>query len=101
MCINYSNDRKKHICTRCLSHFNYKRTFQDHLANCPNEVRIGNLIDHLQVTGGFWKEQRRRRLECFVRHSEKIKKELKQMELDDRNQSEQSDEYDDFEIDFK
>ena len=64
-------------------------------------MRIGNLIDHLRITGGFWKEQRRRRLECFVRHSEKIKKELEQMELADTDQNVQSDEDDDFEIDFK
>jgi hypothetical protein len=63
-------------------------------------VKIGNLIDHLQVTGGFWKEQRRRRLECFVRHSEKLKKELEQMELEDTDQSEQADEDDEEFIDF-
>jgi hypothetical protein len=92
--IFYSNDRKKHICTRCLSLFNYKRTIQDHLPRCPNEVRIGNLIDQLQVTGGFWKEQRRRRLDCFVRHSEKLKKELEQMDLEDTDQSKKADEHD-------
>ena len=100
--IFYSNDRKKHICTRCLSHFNYKRTIQDHLARCPNEVRIGNLIDNLQITGGYWKEQRRRRLECFARHYVKVKKELEQQEAEDTYQGEQSEEVEDeFDIDFE
>ena len=99
--ILYSNYRKKHICTRCLSHFNYKRTIQDHLAHCPNEVRIGNLIDHLKISGGYWKEQRRRRLESLVRHSEKIKKELENMEAEDTDTSEQTEaDEDEFNIDF-
>ena len=63
---------------------------QDHLPRCPNEVRIGNLIDHLQISGGYWTEQRHRRLEGFVRHSDKVKKELEQMETEDTDHSEKS-----------
>ena len=36
------------------------------------------MIDNLQVSGGYWKEQRRRHLECLIRHSSKIKKELEE-----------------------
>ena len=64
-------------------------------------MRIGNLIDHLKISGGYWKEQRRRRLESFVRHSEKIKKELEQMEAEDTDTkwTSEADE-DEFNIDF-
>ena len=93
---------ERNICTRCLCHFNYKRTIQDHLPRCLNEVRIGNLIDQLKISGGYWKEQRRRRIECFLRHSAKQKKELDQMEADETHQSEQSGEDEDaFNIDFE
>jgi hypothetical protein len=63
-------------------------------------VRIGNLIDNLKITGGFWKEQRRRRLECLIRHSVKVKKKLEQMEAEDTDRSEQSDNEDEHHIDF-
>ena len=75
-----STDNKKYICTRCLSYFNYERTIRNHLPLCPNKVTSGNAIDQLRQSGGYWKEQRRRRLEGFLRHSVKIKDELKQME---------------------
>ena len=59
-------------------------------------MRIGNLVDNLQITGGYWKEQRRRRLECFVRHSVKLQKELDLMEAEEMDQSEQSIEEEDY-----
>lgn len=43
-------------------------------------MKCGNAIDQLRQSGGFWKEQLRRRLEGLVRHSKKIKHELKEME---------------------
>ena len=76
---DYSNDRKKYICTRCLSNFNFERTIRDHIPRCPNEVKKGNLIDQLRTTGGFWKEQRRRHLERSLRHSRILKQELEKM----------------------
>ena len=46
-------------------------------------------------------EQRRRRLESLVRHSDKIKKELEQMEAEDTDTSEQTEaDEDEFNIDF-
>ena len=52
----------------------------DHMPRCPNEVKIGNMVDQLRITGRYWKEQRRRHLQCVVRHSAKLKKELDDME---------------------
>jgi hypothetical protein len=63
-------------------------------------VRIGNLIDNLQITGGYWKEQRHRRLESFARHYVKVKKELEQQEADETYQGEQSEDEDRYDIDF-
>ena len=63
-------------------------------------MRIWNLIDQLIIIGGFWKEQRQRRLECLIRHSVKVKTELEQMEQDDTDLSEQSKNEDKFLIDF-
>ena len=40
----------------------------------------GNLIDQLRVSGGYWKEQRRRYLKQIFRHSIRTKKELEDME---------------------
>ena len=69
-----------------MAYFNYERTIQDHIPRCSNEVQIGNMIDHPRITGGYWKEQRRRRLECFLHHSTKIKKELDEMEKADKQE---------------
>ena len=76
----YSTANKKYICTRCLSYFNYERTIRNHLPCCPNKVKSGNAIDQLRQSGGYWKEQRRRRLEWLLRHSVKIKDELEEIE---------------------
>jgi hypothetical protein len=43
-------------------------------------VKIGNAIDQLRYSGGFWKEQRRRYLEKLLRRSSNLKKEWEQME---------------------
>ena len=97
MCL-YSTDNKKYICTRCLDYFNYERTLQDHLPCCPNVVKSGNLIDQLRISGGYWKEQRRRSLESFVRQHERIKQELEEMEqaeLEENAQPEQDNENND------
>jgi bifunctional DNA-binding transcriptional regulator/antitoxin component of YhaV-PrlF toxin-antitoxin module len=40
----------------------------------------GNLIDKLRVSGGYWKEQRRRYLKQIFLHSLRTKKELEEME---------------------
>ena len=56
------------------------------------------MIDHLRITGGYWKQQRRRRLECFLRHSTKIKQELDEMvkaDTEEKGQLEQDDENED------
>lgn len=38
------------------------------------------MVDHLRITGGNWKEQRRRHLQSAIRQSIKIKQELEKME---------------------
>ena len=49
------------------------------MPRCPNEVKIGNIVDQLRITGGFWKEQRRRHLHCVLLHSTKLKQEIEHM----------------------
>ena len=71
-----SNECKKHICTWCLDYFINERTIHDHMSRCPNEVKIGNMVDELRITGGYWIEQRRRHLQRILRHSIKPQKEL-------------------------
>ena len=41
------------------------------------------MIDQLRISGGFWKEQRRRRLKLLIRYSTKIKKELDEFKKSD------------------
>jgi hypothetical protein len=43
-------------------------------------VKIGNAIDQLRYSGGFWKEQRHRYLEKLLRCSSTIKKEWEKLE---------------------
>ena len=97
MCFS-STDRKKYICTRCLDNFNYEQPIHDHLPRCPNVVKTGNLVGQLRISGGYWKEQRRRRLESFIRQHDRIKQELDEMEkadLEENAQLEQDDENND------
>ena len=41
------------------------------------------MVDQLRISGGFWNEQRRRRLKLLLCHFTKIKKELDEMEKSD------------------
>ena len=53
------------------------------MPRCSNEVQIGNMVDQLRISGGFCKEQRRRHIECLLRHSAKLKRELDEMKKPD------------------
>ena len=50
------------------------------MKRCPNVVKPGNLVDQLRISGGYWKELRRRCLEHFVRQHDRMKKDLEEME---------------------
>ena len=55
--ISFSNNSKKHFCTKCLKHFKEQKTFQQHRWYCIKAVDPKNLIDQLRVTGGFSKHR--------------------------------------------
>ena len=77
----YSDDKKIHICTRCLLHFNYEQYLIQHKAWCSNKVQAGNLIDSLRITGGYSKEIKKRHYLKNIKHFKKIEMELQEMEL--------------------
>ena len=58
MTISFSNNSKKHSCTRCLKHFKEQMTLQQHRWYCKMKVEPENLIDQLRVSGGFSKHIR-------------------------------------------
>ena len=62
------------------------------MPRCPNEGKLGNNFNQLRITGGFWKEQRRRSLQSALRQSIKIKKELEEMEKNVLEKNEQIEE---------
>jgi hypothetical protein len=55
------------------------------LDKCPNKVKEGNLIDSLKITGGFYKEIRRRYLSKQVTYLKKLEAELSESDKTDNN----------------
>ena len=53
---------------------------RNHVPYCPNEIKSGNAIDQLKESGGFSKQQKRRRLESLLRRVNKVKQELTEIE---------------------
>ena len=80
MTISFSNNSKKHFCTRCLKHFTEQKTLQQHRLYCKNEVDPENLIDQLRVTGGYSKHIRNSTIERTRRY-------LKRLDADEKSKS--------------
>ena len=76
MYTNCSTNNKTYFCTRCLTHFNYERYLKQHFDKCPNMVKEGNLIDSLKITGGYYKEIRRRFITKQLSYKKKFEAEL-------------------------
>ena len=53
MTISFSNNLKKHFSTRFLKYFKEQKTLQQHRWYCKKEFDPENLIDQLNVSGGF------------------------------------------------
>jgi hypothetical protein len=86
-----SNDFKTYFCTRCLNHFNHERYLKQHADKCKNEIKEGNLIDTLKITGGFSKEIRHRFLSKHVVYLKKLESELSASCPDDKTKEDASD----------
>ena len=78
MYYNCSTSNKTNFCTRCLTHFNHDRYLKQHSDKCPNKVQEGNLIDSLKITGGYYKEIRRRMITRQLTLMKKLEAELSQ-----------------------
>ena len=85
MHLNCSTTLKTYFCTRCLTHFNYERYLTQHLDKCPNKVKEGNLIDSLKITGGYYKEIRRRFITKQMTYLKKLELELRESNQADTN----------------
>ena len=72
MTISFSNNLKKHFCTRCLKQFKEQKTLQQHRWYCKKEVDPENLIDKLRVTGGFSKNIRNLTIERTRRYFKRL-----------------------------
>ena len=77
MTISFSNNSKKHFCTRCLKHSKEQKTLQQHRQYCKNEVEPENLIDQLRVIGGFSKHIRNLTIERTRRYLKRLDAEKK------------------------
>ena len=77
MTISFSNNSKKHFCTKFLKHFKEQNTLQQHRWYCKNEVEPENLIDQLRVTGGFSKHIRNLTIKWTRRYLKRLDAEEK------------------------
>ena len=80
MTISFSNNSKKHFCTRCIKHFKEQKTLQQHRWYCKKEIEPENLIDQLRVTGGISKHIRNSTIERTRRY-------LKRLDADEESKS--------------